>query len=184
MNKEKIKTITVVFLILSLIIVCVFLFKGTNQSSIGLEEQRPKTNITQSNASDIDYIDNSVEIKENVCRNFLTTYYNVYHAKSKLVNLPDCKKYLTDYLYSSLSPNSEDSPEYSADEIDVDYNSSISINQCYQDINNSNKLLVSCSIKKTVNELQSINDYYVLFTLEESEDGWLINHFDLISQGA
>lgn len=184
MNKEKIKTIIIALLALLLIIACVFLFKGTNKNNQDFSET-PKEDVSlaQPAIKNSDSDEDISAVKEAVCRNFLTTYYTVYHAKSKLVNLPECRKYITDYLYSSLSPENENSAEYSADEIDIDYSSSISINQCYQDINNPNKLLINCTIKKTVNDLQSINDYFILFTLDDGENGWLINQFELISQG-
>lgn len=184
MNKEKIKTIIIALLALLLIIACVFLFKGTNKNEYEFSEPAKDEIITTQPAIENPVsVEDTSEVKETVCRNFLTTYYTVYHAKSKLVNLPECRKYITDYLYSSLSPENENSAEYSADEIDIDYSSSISINQCYQNINNPNKLLVNCTIKKTVNDLQSINDYFILFTLDDGENGWLINQFELISQG-
>ncbi len=185
MNKEKVKTIAIAVLSLTLIAVCVFLFKGNKKiTDYPDEQQSEKVTVSQTVPDDWDSEESSAEVKKAVCKNFLTAYYTVYHAKSKLVNLPDCKKYVTDYLYSSLSPENESSAEYSDEEIDIDYCSSITINQCYQDIDNPNKILIKCTIKKTVNKLQSINDYFVLFNLTESEDGWLINNFELLSQGA
>ncbi len=185
MNKEKVKTIAIAVLSITLIAVCIFLFNGNEKTSDYPDEQpSEKITVSQTVPDDLDSEESSAEVKEAVCKNFLTAYYTVYHAKSKLVNLPDCKKYVTDYLYSSLSPENESSAEYSDEEIDIDYCSSITINQCYQDIDNPNKILIKCTIKKTVNKLQSINDYFVLFNLTESEDGWLINNFELLSQGA
>ena len=168
-----------------LIIVCIFLFQGKQQpADYPAERRTEKTTVSQTVPDDPDYTGDSAKVKEAVCKDFLTAYYTVYHAKSKLVNLPECRKYVTDYLYSSLSPEDEGSSEYSDDEIDIDYSSSITINQCYQDINNPDRILVKCSIKKTVNKLQSVNDYFAIFNLTESEEGWLINNFELISQGA
>lgn len=185
MNKEKAKTTAIAVLSITLIAVCIFLFNGNEKTSDYPDEQpSEKITISQTVSDNLDSADSSAKVKEAVCKNFLTVYYTVYHEKSKLVNLPECKKYVTDNLYSSLSPENESLAEYSDEEIDIDYCSSISINQCYQDINNPNKLLIKCTIKKTVNKLQSINDYFVLFNLTESEEGWLINNFELLSQGA
>ncbi|MCM1219453.1 MAG: hypothetical protein NC548_33660 [Lachnospiraceae bacterium] len=185
MSKEKVKTIVIALLSITLVILCIFLFTGKKEDTNISENELHNTVITtQPTTDNLVFTDDNAKVKEEVCKNFLTAYYTVYHAKSKLVNLPECKKYITDYLYSSLLPNESSSSEYSADEVDIDYSSSITINQSYQDINNPDKLLISCTIKKTVNDLQSINDYYILFYLDESDSGWLINQFELISQGA
>lgn len=118
--------------------------------------------------------------KENVCLNFLETYYTVSHSKSETSALTKCRPFLTERLYNDIQRSSE-GEEYSEEEVSIDYSSSISTGAVYQNSSNSNEIIVRCTIKRTINKLKSRNEYFVVFNVKYDKEQWLIDDFNLIS---
>lgn len=178
---DKIKNTLIVILIIIIAILSAVLINSKSENKP--DEYQAKVSVLQDENSKLlqSNFENDVSTKMNVCTNFLTDYYTVSHSKSKLVNLPKCKKYMTEDLYNYLSPSDQSDAEYSQDEIDMDYNSTISIKNYYADCNDSEKLIVHCTINKTINETKNSNDYFIELHLEQNEDNWLIDYFDIIS---
>lgn len=185
LNKEQRKNISIIFLTLTTIILSISLIltinSNKNSEMKNTQENQERIEILNSQMQEYKAADNNSNIeKENVCRNFLKTYYSVHHSTSKAAALSDCRIYLTDKLYNKLSPADEES-EYTQNEVDIDYTSTISIKEAYQNQSDPNELIVQCTIKRTVNDMQNINEYFVLFKLEKNSNEWLIDNFELIS---
>lgn len=182
---EKRKNILIIFLGLTSIVLVIFLVLSVNNNKnskdIPIEEKASQIEILNSHLQNYQTADtnNNIE-KENVCTNFLKTYYSVQHSKSKAASLPECKPYLTTQLYDKLSP-AEDGTEYSAEDVDIDYTSSISIKDTYLNRSDSNRLIVHCTIKRTINDIQSINEYFVSLKVENVNEEWRVSSFELIS---
>ncbi len=182
---EKRKNMLIAFLTLTSIILFIFLLlsvkSNKNSEKISIEEKTEQIEVLGSQLQEYQKTDDNSSIeKENVCTNFLKTYYSVQHSKSKTASLPECKAYLTEQLYNSLSP-AEEGTEYEQKDIDIDYTSSISIKDTYLNSVDSDKLIIRCTIKKTVNDMQSVNEYFVSLKVENVGDQWLVSNFELIS---
>lgn len=182
---EKKKNILIIFLALTSIILFIFLMLSTTENN-NSQDITSENNLEQIESLKEDLLEyqndndtSSIE-KENVCTNFLKKYYSVQHSKSKSASLPECKSYLTEQLYNKLLPD-EESTEYPNDVVDIDYTSSISINNTYINNADPNKLIIRCTIKRTINDMQSVNEYFVSLTVESINDEWLINSFEVIS---
>lgn len=179
---EKKKDTAIVFLSITSVILLLFLVLSvTENKNVATEKAQSQTETltSQPQRSQISN-DTSVIEKENVCINFLKTYYSVQHSTSKAASLPECKAYLTERLYNQLIPK-EDGTEYAQDEVDVDYTSSITVKDTYISQDDSDELIVRSTIKRTVNEMQSVNEYFISLKLEYVSDEWLVDDFELIS---
>lgn len=184
-NKENKKNILIVLLILAAIILSITLIltikDNKNSENVASDENQKQIELLSSQLQEYQSDNNNDNIeKENVCINFLKTYYSVQHSTSKAASLPQCKPYLTEQLYNKLFP-AADGKEYEQGDVDVDYTSSISIKDTYSNNSDSDKLIVRCTIKRTVNKQQSINEYFVSFNMENVNKEWLIRNFELIS---
>lgn len=182
---EKRKNMLIIFLVLTSIVLIILLIlsenNNKNSKNIPIEEKTQQIEVLNAQLQNYQIIDdNSIIEKENVCTNFLKTYYSVQHSKSKAASLPECKAYLTTQLYDKLSPI-EEGTEYSQENVDIDYTSSISIKDTYLNRSDSEKLIVHCTIKRTINDIQSINEYFVSLKVENVNDEWLVSNFELIS---
>lgn len=181
----KRKNIFIMILILIVIVLSICLALSINSNkNIKVDasnESQEKIEILNSQLQEYqNKTDDSIVEKENVCSNFLKTYYSVRHSTSKAASLPECKAYLTEQLYNKLTP-AEEGTEYSQEDVNVDYTSSISIKKAYQSNSDPNELIIRCTIKKTVNDMQSINEYFVLLKVENINQEWLVSNFELIS---
>lgn len=182
---EKKKNTAIVFLSITLVILLLFLVLSVTENKSAQNvvtekaQSQTETLTSQPQRSQISN-DTSVIEKENVCINFLKTYYSVQHSTSKAASLPECKAYLTERLYNQLIPK-EDGTEYAQDEVDVDYTSSITVKDTYISQDDSDELIVRSTIKRTVNEMQSVNEYFISLKLEYVSDEWLVDDFELIS---
>lgn len=179
---DKKKNVLIVFLILtSIILLCLLVISGKSNenqaNTTSVNHQQVEISEKQSQEYQIKNDTSAIE-KKNVCINFLKTYYSIQHSTSKNASITDCKTYLTENLYNSLLP-AEDGTEQS--QSDIDFTSSISVKDVYINSEDSEKLIARCTIKKTVNNLQSINEYFIALTFENINNEWRINSFDLIS---
>lgn len=124
--------------------------------------------------------DNNRIIIENVCTNFLETYYTVQHSTSLSASAEKCKPYCTPELFSRIAPG-EAGKEYSDKEIDIDYSSNIVIHNTYYCLANPEKVIVNCTINKNVNGMKSVNNYFVELNVSDTANEWLVDRFELIS---
>ncbi len=182
---EKRKNALIIFLSLSAIVLIILLIlsikSNKNSKYIPVEEKAQQIEVLNSQVQNYQTIDDNSSIeKENVCTNFLKTYYSLQHSKSKAASLPECKAYITEQLYDKLSP-AEEGTEYSQQDVDIDYTSSISIKDTYLNRSDPERLIVHCTIKRTINDIQSINEYFVSLKVEKVNDEWLVSNFELIS---
>lgn len=182
---EKRKNILIIFLVLTSIILTILLVLSVNNSknsnNIPIKENTQQIEVLNAQLQNYQTIDDNSSIeKENVCTNFLKTYYSVQHSKSKAASLPECKAYLTTQLYDKLSP-AEEGTEYSQKDVDIDYTSSISIKDTYLNRSDPERLIVRCAIKRTINDIQSVNEYFVSLKVENVNNEWLVSNFELIS---
>lgn len=185
MNNKR-KNVIIAFLFLATVILLILLILSVNSNkgskNTNIDEKTEQIEVLNSQLQEYQKNDDtSITEKKNVCTNFLRTYYSVQHSTTKSAALPECKKYLTEQLYNKLSPGEKSGTEYAQKNVDIDYTSSISIKDAYIDCGDSDKLIIRCAIKRTVNGMQSINEYFVFFRVENINDEWLISNFELIS---
>lgn len=181
--KAKRKDILILFLLVVIVILIVMmLFLNNSGSDNGNSDQNYQEQISEL-TEQLQYqnltTDDEIEI-ENVCTNFLKTYYSIENSKSQNSSAEQCKKYITDELYKQILP-SEAETEYSSDEIDVDYSSNIIIRDTFTNNSIPEEFLVNCTINKNVNGMKSSNEYYVVFSMVQSNNEWLISDFELVS---
>lgn len=177
---ENRKNAMLIFLFLAVIILLVLLlFSGARTKQVK-ESMTATENVSQTVVQVATDEGAATVQKKNVCTNFLETYYTVSHSKSEAAALSKCKPYLTERLYNKLQPSDETS-EYSPDEIDLDFSSSISVSSVYRNTDKSDEILVRCTVKRNVNGMKSRNEYYASFNLEYDNDQWLINDYTLVS---
>lgn len=122
--------------------------------------------------------DNNKVIIENACTNFLKSYYSVQHSNSPTASADKTKAYCTQELFNKLQPQ-EPGNEYTDDELDIEYSSEIFIRETYYNSNNPLELIISCRIKKSVNKIQSSNEYYVKLTVKNVNGEWLVDDYHL-----
>lgn len=122
--------------------------------------------------------DDYTAVIENVCSNFLKAYYSVQHSTSQAASAETAKSYCTEELFNRISPESS-GDEYTPDELDIDYSSSILIHKTYCSLSDPEEIIVSCTINKNVNDMKSSNSYYINLSVKNVNNEWLVDGFEL-----
>lgn len=178
---EKKKTLIIFFLFALVIALIITIFNSDKSNQKSDQSYQQKIDLLNSQLQkERNTSDNSIIIIENVCTKFLKSYYSVQHSNSQTASTDKTKVYCTQELFNKLHPQ-ESGDEYTNDELDLDYSSEIFIHETYLDLDNSNKLIIYCTLKKTVNEIKSSNDYYIEMTVENINDEWLVDDYNLIA---